>query len=155
MPTSNLQARKQAALSDFQDERLADLDAMERDMGIDHSFDAHPLPGEAQEAALSDQAKTDRSLPFPSKPGDVRLPTPTLQKEPTRRHMLEGKMSEFGDNASLVGGEEDISHEQLQMIKARTMFQMTEGTSLAHTGAQIAFSWKFLHLVSQLLATFP
>jgi hypothetical protein len=35
-------------------------------------------------------------------------------------------MSEFGDNASLVEADEDISHEQLQMIKARTMFQMTE-----------------------------
>ena len=42
------------------------------------------------------------------------------------RRVVVGRMSEFGDNASLVEAEEDISHEQLQMIKARTMFQMTE-----------------------------
>ena len=30
------------------------------------------------------------------------------------------------DNASTAGGEEELSNEQLQMIKARTMFQMTE-----------------------------
>ena len=42
------------------------------------------------------------------------------------RRVVVGRMSEFGDNASLVEADEDISHEQLQMIKARTMFQMTE-----------------------------
>jgi hypothetical protein len=45
-------------------------------------------------------------------------------------------MSEFGDNASLVGAEEDISHEQLQMIKARTMFQMTEEIADDATGGR-------------------
>jgi hypothetical protein len=40
--------------------------------------------------------------------------------------IMRGQMSEYGDCHSTVGEEEDISREQLQMIKARTMFQMTE-----------------------------
>lgn len=42
------------------------------------------------------------------------------------RRVVVDRMSEFGDHASLIEAEEDISHEQLQMIKARTMFQLTK-----------------------------
>ena len=85
-----------------------------------------PLPGQADEASLR---LCDNSASLPK--GQSKLMTfgeaaaGTSKNAPERR-VVEGRMSEFGDNASLVEAEEDISHEQLQMIKARTMFQMTE-----------------------------
>ena len=54
---------------------------------------------------------------------------PSRQQPSENVRTIEGRMSEYGDQASVNGEDEDISHEQLQMIKARTMFQMTEEIS--------------------------
>ncbi len=49
-----------------------------------------------------------------------------IVRAPAKIPRVLGRMSEFGDQSSLGGEDEDISREQLQMIKARTMFQMIE-----------------------------
>jgi hypothetical protein len=109
----------------------------------------YPIPGQVDEADLQmgdNSASVSSPLTLsprgppgqvsqlssrgPEKPSTLReavkgaLENPA--ERPDRRSKLIGRMSEFGDNASLAGPEEDISQEQLQMIKARTMFQMTE-----------------------------
>ena len=109
----------------------------------------YPIPGQVDETDLqmgdnSASVSSPRTLSPRGPPGQVsqlssRGPeNPSTLREavkgalenpaerPDRRSKLIGRMSEFGDNASLAGPEEDISQEQLQMIKARTMFQMTE-----------------------------
>ena len=47
-------------------------------------------------------------------------------KTEKRDKWISGTVSEQGDRRSTVEEEEDLSREQLQMIKARTMFQMTD-----------------------------
>jgi hypothetical protein len=49
-----------------------------------------------------------------------------MPKAEKRDKWISGTMSEQGDRTSTVEEEEDLSREQLQMIKARTMFQMTD-----------------------------
>ena len=95
-----------------------------------------PLPGQADEASLR-----LNSVSLSSQQGHSKLLTFGTVAAGTSRNapecrMVGGRMSEFGDNASLVGAEEDISHEQLQMIKARTMFQMTEEIADDATGGR-------------------
>jgi hypothetical protein len=82
----------------------------------------HPAPTETGASA----ATVSRGLHVTFSEADsANSDHATLREAPKLIRMMEGRMSEFGDHASVAGEEEDISRQQLQMIKARTMFQMT------------------------------
>jgi hypothetical protein len=81
--------------------------------------------GETDPMAMNQEEPASR--PLASNAFNLQDP-PGIERAPAKiSRLLDGRMSDFGDGqSSLAGEDEDISREQLQMIKARTMFQMIE-----------------------------
>jgi hypothetical protein len=100
----------------------ADLQMGDNSASVSSPLTLSPRGPPGQVSQLSSRGPGKPSTPREAVKGALENPA----ERPDRRSKLIGRMSEFGDNASLAGPEEDISQEQLQMIKARTMFQMTE-----------------------------
>ena len=65
-------------------------------------------------------------------------PTKSAMRNAPRKkqQIIKFDMSDLGDAASSVAAEEEISTEQLQMIKARTMFQMVEEINDVGSGSK-------------------